>query len=144
MTLFNIVSGEGSVLWEWNSPSGRKSPECGVGTSPGQFWAELGVLGAGGVEWNSRGGDVVLTHTCSDGLCVIPLVLERDREELQFSKRSGAALMEIPKHGELRMCHTSLAHGCVGSLLVLGCPELSLGCAGLVFALILSLAGSRS
>lgn len=109
MTLLNIVSGEGSVLWEWSSPSGRKSLSVGLAPALDSFGLNWGVLGAGGVERNSRGGVVVLTHTCREGLCVIPLVLERDREELQFSKRSGAALMEIPKCGELRMCHSSLA-----------------------------------
>lgn len=28
----------------WNSPNGRKSPECGGGSSPGQLWAEPGGL----------------------------------------------------------------------------------------------------
>lgn len=98
-------------------------------TSPGQFWAELGVLGCwrSGMEGSSsRGGAVVLTHTSTEGLSVIPFVLEsRDRDELQFSKEKWCSIDKRPAPwGAVNCVPPHWHHGGVGSLLILGSCEL--------------------
>lgn len=135
------MSEKGSVLWKWVNgagihPMAANPLSVGLAPAPNNSGLSLGGFGCrrSGVEGDSRGGALVLTHTSVEGLSVIPSVLERrDREELQFSKGKCTADRKAKPWAALN-CVTSHWHrGCVGSLLVLGSRGLRarpLGCVG--------------